>query len=112
MDISIFHQPSQHRKIGRVHCFHLRRFDNHWSILKTWVVGKQLERCDPDVAFADMFVAINPAAVLRLRIVEMERKQPIQSDNLVKLIKRPVIIVLRPQIVSRREDVTGIETDP
>ncbi|CAI8041566.1 hypothetical protein GBAR_LOCUS23093 [Geodia barretti] len=58
-----------------------------------------------------MFVAIDPAAVLRFRIVEMERKQPIQSDNLIELIKRLVIVILRPQIVSRCEDVTGIETD-
>ena len=56
---------------------HLWRFDNHWNVLKAWVVGKQLERCYPDVAFTNMFVAINPAAILRFRVVQMERKQPI-----------------------------------
>ena len=27
------------------------------------------------------------------------------------MIKRPVIVIFRPQIVSRRKDMTGIETD-
>ena len=62
-----------------------RCFYNHWNALEAWIIGKELERCYPDVPFADMFVAIDSAAVLRLRVIEMERKQPIQSDNLVKL---------------------------
>ena len=56
-------------------------------------------------------VAIDARAERLLRIVEMKRADVFDSDVRRERVYRPLVIVAVAELVSRGEDVAGIETD-
>src|SRR5262249_20717119 len=64
-----------------------------------------------EAATADVRVAVDAASARFQTIVQMERSQPLQADNLVELTHRGQVCTLGCQSISRREHMARVEAD-
>jgi len=59
----------------------------------------------------DVRVAIDAAAQRFLRVVEVQRLQPIESHEPAELLERRRVSLRRTQIVARREQMAGVQAN-
>jgi hypothetical protein len=76
------------------------------------IVDELTESIEPDEPLADVLVAVPPSAEIELRVVQMHREQPVDSEQIIEPRHRLVIRLRRPEIVPCGEDVAGVETVP
>src|SRR5262249_40327177 len=67
------------------------------------------ERFEAQTALADMLVSIHSGRARPLRIISMEHLQPLQANEPFKPIERRSISGFRDNVVSRRDQMTGVE---
>src|SRR4051812_5941335 len=89
----------------------LRRLEQFRDAAEARVVQQEAKRLDADLAVADVLMAVDARAERLLRVVEMKRADVFDSDVRFERIDRPLVIVAIAKLVSRSEDVAGIETD-
>ena len=75
------------------------------------VIEQQAERFQPDLAAADVRMAVHAAAERLAAVVDMEEPQPLRADQPIEGAERGSVLRLRMQAIARGEDVAGIETD-
>src|ERR1700730_15803369 len=76
------------------------------------VVQQTSERFGPEMALADMLMAIDARMKGLERIVETTRDQALDSDVLVQLRKRALVAFAAAQIIPRGEGMLGVEAQP
>src|SRR3954451_21843471 len=89
----------------------LRRLQQFRDAAEALVVQQKSKGLDADLAVADVLMPVDPRAERLLRVVEMKRADVFDSDVRFERIDRPLVIVAIAKLVSRGEDVAGIETD-
>src|SRR3954451_17049993 len=89
----------------------LRRLQQFRDAAEALVVQQESKGLDTDLSVADVLMPVDARAERLLRIVEMKRADVFDSDVRFERIDRPLVIVAIAKLVSRGEDVAGIETD-
>ena len=59
-----------------------------------------------------MFVTIDAAAARPLRVVSVKGLQSIDADDPVELLERVAVARLRRDVVSRGDEMAGVQADP
>src|SRR3954451_12740329 len=89
----------------------LRRLQQFRDAAEALIIQQEAKGLDADLAVADVLMPVDARAERLLRIVEMKRADIFDSDVRFERIDRPFVIVAIAKLVSRGEDVAGIETD-
>ena len=89
----------------------LRRLEQFRDAAEARVVEEESEGFDADLAVADVLVAVDARAERLLRVVEMKGADVGDADVRVESVDRPLVVVAIAELVSRCEDVAGVETD-
>src|SRR5262249_1500037 len=89
----------------------LRRLQTHRQPPEAPVVQDQPERLDAELSLADVVVAVDARAQLFLRIVQMERREALDADELVEFLEHRRVALLGAEIVAGGERVLGVEAD-
>src|SRR3954452_937659 len=89
----------------------LRRLQQFRDAAEALVIQQETKGLDADLAVADVLMPIDARAERLLRVIEMKRADVFDSDVRFERIDRPLVIVAIAKLVSRGEDVAGIETD-
>jgi hypothetical protein len=69
------------------------------------------KRLEADASVADMFVTIDAVAARPLRVVSVKGLQPIDADDPVELLERISVSRLRRDVVSRGDEMAGVQAD-
>ncbi len=91
---------------GRVH-----RLQHQGDLLETVVVHDVAEGFPAELALAKAFVAVHPAAQVRLGIVQVHAAQVAEADDLIELGKGRFTGLAGAQVVAGGEGVAGIDAD-
>src|SRR5262249_36358322 len=81
------------------------------NVREARVVEQETERLQTDPALADVLVAVEVAAELPLRIVEVEGSDLADADRAGERCEGLLVSGGRAQVVPRREDMARIEAD-
>ncbi len=60
----------------------------------------------------DVVVAIAVRAEGRLRVVDVEAADPVETDPLVDLVEEPIDLITIGDVIARRVEVAGVEAEP
>src|SRR5262245_12225691 len=80
-------------------------------MLEPWIVNDQTKRSNADTSQANVSVTIQPAGHRSKTVVQVERPDVSDANELAPLRPGLFIRVRRPQGEPRREGVTGIEAN-
>ena len=75
------------------------------------IVQQHPERLEAQTAFSYVLVTIHAAAARLLRIVQVERADPLDADRPMEVGERPVIAVGTADVIPGREQMTGIDAN-
>src|SRR5881392_1607564 len=89
----------------------LRRLQQLGDAAEPPIVQKKAKRFHSDLAVADVLMPIDARAERLFRIVEVKRADVGDADVLIERLDRSLVIVTVAELVSRGEDVAGVETD-
>src|SRR5437867_1097509 len=89
----------------------LRGLDAHGKAGEAPVAQQPAEGPEAEAAPADVLVAIEPPAERALRVVQVERDDPVDAQLGVELGERGRVPGGRAQVVARGEGVLGVEAD-
>src|SRR6185503_20678642 len=84
------YQTAQHAQVAAVgsRLHRLRRLDDFGEAREARVVEQVAKRFQPDLALADVLVAIDARAEGLLRVVQMKRADVLQADVLLHVVDR------------------------
>src|SRR5438876_8274681 len=89
----------------------LRRLDAHGKAGEAPVAQQPAEGPEAEAPSADVLVAIEPPAERALRVVQVERDDPVDAQAGVELGECGRVAGGRAQVVARGEGVLGVEAD-
>src|SRR5437870_125454 len=89
----------------------LRRLQQLRDAPEACVVDDEAERLDADLSIADVLVPVDVRAKRLLRVVEVERADPGDSDVPLDLFGRALPAAARADVVAGGEDVAGVDAD-
>jgi hypothetical protein len=92
--------------LGRIQ---LGRLEQHRHGPRTGGRSAAAERLEPEAALADVLVPIDTAAARLLRVVQVEHLEPLEANDAVERIERRPVALVRPEVVSRRHQVAGVQ---
>lgn len=112
---SLSHQPFERFKIHRipiaaVFVFFFGGFQNLWRVFPSLVAHERLEAFEAYGAFADVFVAIDPAVEFALGVIEVEDLDAIDAHGRFDFLDKPGVFSAA-KIIAGSEEVGGIETN-
>jgi len=87
-------------------------FQNERDILKTPVLHDPGKRLFADVPPAQSFMSVDMARECALAIVKMHPPELAETDDLVKMVEGPKKGFFGPELVTRGEDMAGIDAYP
>ena len=94
--------------LGRIE---LGGFEQHRQRGEPRVVDNPPEGLEPEPAFANVLVTIDAAAAGFLRVVHVKRLQSRKPDDPAEGVERLAIAIFRTDVVSRGQQVAGVEAD-
>ena len=87
-----------------------RRFDDLGYLAESFIPHNETESLKPDIPFPDMAMAIDSRTHLFKGIIQVEKVQFLQSYRVLNGLDHPFVCLSTPQVISRRKDVAGIDT--
>src|SRR5262249_4102912 len=89
----------------------LRRLDGHRDTGEPSVVQQPPERVAPEVAAADLLVAVEPRAEGLLRVVQVKRAHAAKTDQATAGGHRLGVDLTPPDVIAGRVEMTRVQTD-
>lgn len=89
----------------------LGRFEDEGDVAEARVVDEVSEAGFPDASLADVLVAIDAAAQLALRVVDVNATDVGNADGSFDLRGQRRVIFLRAKVVPGREQMTRVQAD-
>ncbi len=98
-------------QVGPSAVFAFGGFEDHGDAGKVRVVDEVSEAGLADLSLADVFMTIDPAAQLPLRVIHVDALDLRQADDFIQLRDHAFITCRRAKVEARGKEMTRVETD-
>src|SRR5882724_1308829 len=105
-------EVAQRRQIAHVSVIVLGRFQHHGQLGEAAVVEQQFKTLSADIPLTDVLVAVDTAAQIFFRIVQMDDAYALDADQVLPRVHHLIVALGRAEIVPGRQQMAGIKTKP
>src|SRR5271166_685163 len=109
----LLHQRPQQRHVFHVfeHLLPLRSLEHLRDFAEARLAHDVAERIEADLPLADVLVPVHARIERRFRIVQMQGRQPVASDEMIKACEYPLDADRGGDVVAAGEEMRSIEAD-